>query len=205
MTPEAVWEKICEGAGVTLDQRAATFGHPDCNHGAFLLIARPSERAISALPNDTKSRALLAEALATFGAISTMADDAGTRPYRVLGALWRHPVLAARFVWRALVLVVTGAIPGEFIRALLTGRAQTINTGTHNFMDATRVANAAHDPVAQSRLDACVFKGAVKNRGTGEWEAVPMCAMNAQRWSDLYDERLVAGGQVPGAEQSVGA
>ena len=36
------------------------------------------------------------------------------------------------------------------------------------------------------------FKGAVKNRGTGEWEAVPMCAMNQHRWSDLYGERILA-------------
>ncbi len=102
---------------------------------------------------------------------------------------------------RAIALAGSGEIPPEFVRALLTGRAQTINTGTHNFMDASRVANAAIDPVTKSRLDACVFKGAVKNRGTGEWEAVPMCAMNQQRWSDLYEERLLAGGEIPGAAQ----
>ena len=57
-------------------------------------------------------------------------------------------------------------------------------------MDASRVAQAASDPVTQARLDACVFKGAVRNRATGEWEAVPMCAMNQSRWSELYAERL---------------
>lgn len=197
VTPERVWEKICEGAGVELERKAAIFGHPDCNNGAFLLIARPSGRVMSALPSDKKSRALLSEALATFGAISTMADDAATLPYRIAGALARHPSLAARVCVRAIALVASGEIPPEFVRALLTGRAQTINTGTHNFMDASRVANAANDPVTQSRLEACVFKGAVKNRGTGEWEAVPMCAMNQQRWSDLYAERLRAGGEIP--------
>jgi len=190
VTPERVWEKICEGAGVELERKAAVFGHPDCNNGAFLLIARPSGRVISALPNDNKSRALLSEALAAFGAISTMADDAGTRPYRVLGALVRNPSLGVRIGFRALALVGSGALPGEFVRALLRGRAQTINTGTHNFMDASQVANAANDPVTQSRLDACVFKGAVKNRATNEWEAVPMCSMNQNRWSELYEERL---------------
>ncbi len=204
VTPERVWEKICEGAGVALERKAAIFGHPDCNNGAFLLIARPSGRAISALPNDTKTRALLSEALAAFGAISTMADDAGTLPYRFAGALVRHPGLAARIVARAFVLVRTGEIPREFVRALLTGNAQTINTGTHNFMDAARVANAANDPVTKQRLDACVFKGAVKNRANGEWEAVPMCAMNQQRWSDLYDERILAGGEIPGRVREVG-
>ena len=198
VTPDTVWEKICEGAGVPLERKAATFGHPECNNGAFLLIARPSGRVMSALPSDTKSRALLSEALATFGAVSTMTDDAKTLPYRIAGALARHPSLALRFGARAFALIATGEIPLEFVRALLTGRAQTINTGTHNFMDAARVANAANDPETQLRLDACVFKGAVKNRATGEWEAVPMCAMNQQRWSDLYDERLLAGGEIPG-------
>jgi hypothetical protein len=59
VTPERVWEKICEGAGVPLERNAAIIGHPDCNNGAFLLIARPSGRVMSALPNDNKSRALL--------------------------------------------------------------------------------------------------------------------------------------------------
>jgi hypothetical protein len=52
------------------------------------------------------------------------------------------------------------------------------------------VAAADRDPVVRARLDACVFKGAVKNRKSGEWEAVPMCAMNEGRWSQLYAERL---------------
>ena len=76
------------------------------------------------------------------------------------------------------------------IAGLATGRAHTMNIGTHNFMDAVRVANAPDDAVTRSRLDSCVFKGAVKNRATGEWESVPMCAMNQSRWSELYAERL---------------
>lgn len=203
VAPERVWEKICEGAGVKLERNAAIFGHPDCNNGAFLLIARPSGRVISALPRDEKSRALLAEALAAFGAISTMADDAGTLPFRMAGALARHPSLALRLVRRALALVLSGELPVEFVRALLGGRAQTLNTGTHNFMDAERVANAANDPTTKSRLDACVFKGAVKNRATNEWEAVPMCAMNQNRWSELYEERLANGGEIPLPESAI--
>ncbi len=197
VTPERVWEKICEGAGIKIERNVAIFGHPDCNNGAFLLIARPSGRVMSALPRNKKARALLWEALSVVGAISTSADDEGTLPYRVCGALVRHPLLAIRLFSRAIALVVTGEISTEFVRALLTGRAQTINTGTHNFMDAKRVANAANDPITKKRLDACVFKGAVKNRGTGQWEAVPMCAMNQERWSKLYEERLADGGDVP--------
>ena len=57
-------------------------------------------------------------------------------------------------------------------------------------MDASRVAKATDDPVTRARLDACVFKGAVKNRATGKWEAVPMCSMNQAGWNELYAERL---------------
>jgi len=197
VTPEQVWGKICEGAGIRLERDVAIFGHPDCNNGAFLLIARPSGRVISALPRDEKARGLLWEALSIVGAISTMADDEGTLPYRIGGALVRHPSLALRLFSQAIALMVTGEIPAEFVRALLRGRAQTINTGTHNFMDASRVANAVNDPITKKRLEACVFKGAVKNRGTGKWEAVPMCAMNQERWSKLYAERLSDGADIP--------
>ena len=58
----------------------------------------------------------------------------------------------------------------------------------HNFMDASQVAKADHDPVTKSRLDSCVFKGAVTEEG--EWKAVPMCQMNQQKWAAVYDERL---------------
>jgi hypothetical protein len=111
-------------------------------------------------------------------------------PYRVAGAFARHPKLALRSLVRVLALVASGRIPLPFLHAIVIGRAQTINIGTHNFMDASRVAQAASDPVTQARLDACVFKGAVKNRATGEWEAVPMCSMNQAGWSELYAERM---------------
>ncbi|HEV2095968.1 MAG TPA: hypothetical protein VGQ82_05645, partial [Chthoniobacterales bacterium] len=97
-----------------------------------------------------------------------------------------------RSLIRMLALIACGRIPLVFIQALAMGHAQTINIGTHNFMDAERVANAANDPLTRARLEACVFKGAVKNRATGDWEAVPMCSMNSARWSEVYAERLAA-------------
>ncbi len=53
-----------------------------------------------------------------------MTDDAGALPYRIAGALARHPALALRVLSRVIALAVTGEIPFEFLRALLTGRAQ---------------------------------------------------------------------------------
>ena len=180
--------------GLKLDGSAYIGGHPDCNQGATLLVERRRGRYLPLLPNDEKTKRLFAEILATLGAISTMTTDAGAGasllPYRVAGAFARHPKLALRSLVRVLALVASGRIPLPFLHAIATGRAQTINIGTHNFMDASRVAKAANDPVTRARLDACVFKGAVKNRATGEWEAVPMCSMNQAGWSELYAERL---------------
>jgi hypothetical protein len=49
------------------------------------------------VPADGKSRALFAEILARLGALSAITtDEAGTLPYRLAGALLRHPWLEAR-------------------------------------------------------------------------------------------------------------
>ncbi len=198
VTPKIVWQKLCEGMGLQLDGSAYLGGHPDCNQGASLLVEQRSGRYLPLLPNDDKTKRLFADILATIGAISTMTTDSpgatSLLPYRAAGAFARHPRLAGRSLWRAAALIASGQVPAPFLRALITGRAHTINIGTHNFMDARQVANAPNDPVVQARLDACVCKGAVKNRATGDWEAVPMCAMNQSRWSALYAEWLIEAG-----------
>ncbi len=198
VTPQRVWEAICEGVGQSLDGHAYIGGHPDCNQGTTLLMSRRTGRCVPLLPTDEKSKALLVELVTAFGGISTMTTDAdpvGTGgssllPWRLAGALARSPGLALRAAARVLALVRHGILPGGHLRDLVAGRAHTINIGTHNFMDAAQVAQADRDPVVKARLDACVFKGSILNRATGEWETVPMCAMNQGRWSAIYGERL---------------
>ena len=193
VTPAIVWQKICAGMGLQLDGSAYVAGHPDCNQGASLLVERRRGRYLALLPNDKKTKQLFAEILATMGAVSTMTTEpegGALLPYRFGGAFARHPVLALRGAARLLALIASGRLPLVFLGAIAGGRAHTINIGTHNFMDASQVANAPNDPIAKARLESCVFKGAVKNRATGDWEAVPMCSMNSARWSELYAERL---------------
>ena len=198
VTPTMVWRKLCDGIGLAIDGSAFIGGHPDCNQGAALLVDQRRGGYLPLVPNDGKTKRLLADLLAAMGALSTMTTDGGAGsslvPYRVAGAFVRHPPLALRTCARVVALVASGQIPFPFLRSLASGRAHTINIGTHNFMDASRVAEAANDPVTQARLDACVFKGAVKDRATGQWEAVPMCAMNQSRWGQLYAERLGGAG-----------
>ncbi|MBA3833337.1 MAG: radical SAM protein [Chthoniobacterales bacterium] len=202
VTPELVWREICRGIGIPINGSAYIGGHPDCNQGASLLISERSNHLLPLLPTDTKTRKLFTEILEKLGALSTMTTDGDAQSgsllaYRVAGAFAKYPGLAWRIFLRIGWLLISGSIPWEFARALGTGRAHTINIGTHNFMHASQVANAPNDPVVQSRLDACVFKGAVKNRANGKWEAIPMCAMNQSRWSELYVERLTEMTQLP--------
>ena len=190
VTPTRAWEKLCEGTGHTLEREFSIFGHPDCNSWVPLLVSRRSGRHVVFPPQDARTKALYEELLARVGGVAFVSDDAHTTPFRIAGILRQNPGLMARLLTHAVRLVVTKALPAEFLVGLVRGRAHTVGFGIHNFMDAAQVARADTDATVKARLDSCVFKGAVKDRRTGEWEAVPMCAMNERRWSEVYDERL---------------
>lgn len=191
VTPTRVWEKLCEGTGHALEKDATVFGHPDCNSWAPLLISRSTGASYPLVPRDDPGfRGILADFLKNVGGLSLVTDDHGTAPFRLAGVLTQNPLLAARVFFHATRLVVTGKIPWPFVRDLMRGEVHVLNVGMHNFMDAAQVKNADKDPVVRARLDACVFKGAVKNTETGEYEEVPMCSMNQQKWTEVYDRRL---------------
>ena len=188
ITSADVWQKICDGVGMPLRRDVSIFGHPDCNSWASLLIARPSGKYFPLLPDDPKFDALLGEVLAKIGGLSLVNDDAGTPAYRLGGVLFKNPLLIARVATQMLRYLTSRNAPREIFQSLIRGQVHTLGVGMHNFMDAKQVACADSDPVIKARLDSCVFKGAVKRNGT--WEAVPMCSMNQQTWSEVYDARL---------------
>jgi hypothetical protein len=188
ITPGDVWEKICEGVGMPLRRDVSIFGHPDCNSWASLLIARPSGKYFPLLPDDPKFDHLLGEVLKKIGGLSLVNDDAGTPVYRLAGVLFKNPILIGRVVAQLTRYLTSRNAPREIFRSLLRGKVHTLGVGMHNFMGSEKVSQAATDPVIKARLDSCVFKGAVKRNGA--WEAVPMCSMNQQTWSEVYDERL---------------
>jgi hypothetical protein len=187
-TPLRVWEKICEGAGLALEKGGTYFGHPDCNSWASILISRRTGKYIPLLPTDATTKRLLGEILRQIGGLSLVTDDARTTPWRLAGVLAQNPALTLRSLFHLTALALFGRIPLHMIVDLASGCAHTLGIGTHNFMDAEQVARADSDPVTKARLDSCVFKGAVKENG--QWRAVPMCRMNQQKWSDIYEERL---------------
>ena len=94
----------------------------------------------------------------------------------------------ARLAVRLADHLAHGKIPRSMLPAIVAGEVHTVGIGIHNFMDAAMVARADRDPTIKSRLDSCVFKGAVKQ--DGEWTAVPMCKMNEAKWAEVYERRL---------------
>jgi 7,8-dihydro-6-hydroxymethylpterin dimethyltransferase len=188
ITPALVWEKIQEGTGLAVRRDASIFGHPDCNSWASLLVSRRTGEYCPLLPDNPRWDHVFGRVLREIGGLSLVTDDARTAPYRLLGVLAQHPLLAARLVGHLIRHVAQGRLPATMLRDLLAGEVHTVGVGMHNFMDARQVASAATDPVVQARLDSCVFKGAVKQ--SGEWTAVPMCKMNEAKWSEVYRARL---------------
>lgn len=188
ITPEDVWIKIQEGTGFNLRREATIFGHPECNSWASLLINRKTGQAVPLLLDDVAWDQLMGEMLAQIGGLSLVTDDARTAPYRLLGVLFQNPNLTVKALNYTVKYLLAGRMSWNTLFMALQGKVHTLGVGMHNFMDAARVANAANDHTTQCRLDSCVFKGAVKKNG--EWEAVPMCAMNQKTWSDIYQERL---------------
>jgi rSAM/selenodomain-associated transferase 2 len=188
ITPAMVWDKICAGANLPLRRDASIFGHPDCNSWGSLLVSQDTGEYCPLLPDDPQWDHVFGEVLARIGGLSLVSDDAGTTAFRLLGVLAQNAGLTCRLAWHLARHVASGKIPATMLLAALRGRVHTVGAGMHNFMDASTVAQADSDPVVHARLHACVFKGAVKQNG--EWKAVPMCRMNQQTWSDVYDERL---------------
>jgi hypothetical protein len=125
------------------------------------------------------------------GGISLAPNHYGLFKHRLTGDLIRHPWLLVRLALK----VMRSGSPAHFLFSLLRGKAHPVNIYMHNFTSAVQASSAATDLTVPSRLQACVFKGAVKQNG--EWEAVPMCSMNQVRWREIPAERMRAGAGRP--------
>lgn len=191
VTPELVWGKISEGAGLPLKRDAVQFGHADCNSWAPLLATGTNARNLPLLPGDKTSTRLFSELLDAIGGISLAPGTERTLGFRLAGALAKRPLLVLRLLAHALRLTMTGVWPWRVVTHWLRGGTRVTGIYMHNFMSAVQVASAPDDLTVQARLDGCVFKGAIQ-RDDGSWEAVPMCSMNQSEWRKLFDRRIVA-------------
>ena len=192
ITPALAWEKICDGVGLPLRRDVSIFGHPDCNSWASLLVSQSTGADLSdccrTIRNGTASSAEVLDAHRR--ALARHRRRRHRRRVASLGVLAQNPDLALRL--RAYLVRFTSPAEDalrDVPRAACAGKCTPLGVGMHNFMDAAHGRHArTHDPVIKSRLDSCVFKGAVKQ--DGEWIAVPMCKMNEAKWSEVYQRRL---------------
>lgn len=186
VTPDAVWQRLCEALGVELDRDNLWFGHPDCSSMTTALLRPRDRRAINLMPSDESGRRFVGALLASFGGVGSRGHDHRRANLQRLGVLLRRPA----FLWRALCFVVQLArrerLGLGFVMDLLRGRARPLNIVLHNFMSSDELARGGE--IVEKRLAACSFRGAVER--DGEWVAVPMCSMNIEEREDLYQQQI---------------
>lgn len=183
VTAEACWKKICESLGLDLAKDHLWFGHPDCSHWVTLAVLYPERRVVNLFPGDPESRALWDALLGTFGGVGSRGADPWEANLRRLALLLRRPSMLW-VAWRYLrsLLRREGLSLSQALWRLVSRRVAFLNVVQHNFMDAQEIRSGSE--TVRNRLDACSFRGAVRN-GDG-WEAVPMCLMNAEQRPELY-------------------
>ena len=186
-TPEACWGEIESFIGSTAGRDNLWFGDPECSHMTTLLVLFPEGRILDAIPPDERTRELWGRIYDVFGGVGGRgADhlDANLRRF----ALWvRRPGILAqvisylRYRSRQEGLGLT-----RLVARAARGQVGALNIVQHNFMDEADVQS--DDPQVQRRLQACAFRGAVKD---GEsWKAVPMCSINSGDRAQIYAQQI---------------
>ena len=137
ITPEDVWEKICEGVGLPLRRDVSIFGHPACNSWASLLVARPSGKIFPLLPDDKKFDVLLGEVLRKIGGLSLVNDDAGTPPSGCW-VLLQESVARPKTLYRLARYMTSRQAPPEILQSLLRGQVHTVGVGMHTLWTPRR-------------------------------------------------------------------
>lgn len=182
-TPEATWQRVEKAFGLALSKDNLWFGHPKCSHMVTVAVLFPEKRIVNLIPADPASRAYWSELLATFSGVGARGNNHLEANLRRLAIIARRP----RILWRTLTYarhLMRQEKIGVFslLRHLATRRFGILNLVQHNFMSTAEVESGSAE--TEARLAACSFRGAVERNG--QWEAVPMCAMNALEREGLY-------------------
>ncbi|HRC84401.1 MAG TPA: hypothetical protein PK413_02185 [Thermoanaerobaculia bacterium] len=186
VSPEKVWEAVCEGVGLSLSRDNLWFGHPDCSNMSHLLVLFPEGRAINLSPADESSRAFWSEVLRLFGGVGARGENFAESVARKVGVILRHPEILAKTARYALERMRQEGLGPSLLARYAAGQVGGLNIVLHNFMSADQVA--AGEGATRERLAACSFRGAVERDGV--WQAVPMCEMNALEREELYRQEI---------------
>jgi len=194
VTPEKVWQQICEGVGLELERENVLLGHPDCSNLTTLLALHPERRVINLLPGDPVSRAYAEVFLRTFQRIGATGELPLEGFLRRLALILRRPaIVPATWRYARHRSRTEGLSLARLAWRLARSEGRFLNVVLHNFMNAEEVAEPRSERV-EKRLAACSFRGAV--RRNGNWEAVPMCELNAGEREELYTGQIEA--ETPG-------
>ncbi len=185
VTPEKTWAALSSALGLTLPRSHLLFGHKDCSSVATIL-AWPKGATVANLGSSTKiGQRFWACALNTFGGLGAKSTKPSISLLQKIGGLIRRPSVVLWSVLYAAELAYKRELSLAFAFALLRGKAKGFNLVMHNFMSDGQIAQPQSATVKQ-RLDACAFKGVVKQHG--QWQAVSMCEMNASVRPALYSK-----------------
>lgn len=176
VSAEEVWRQIQEGVGIDLSRENLWFGHPDCSNMTTLMVIYPEGRVVNLIPADTESRKFWAAVLRVFGGIGSRGGNLIESGLTVLSAWARHPSFSLGLLRYIRHRLREERLGPRFLGHLLRGRVRGLNIVMHNFMSRQDLT-APRSEIVEKRLAACAFRGAY--RRNGQWEAVPMCEMNA--------------------------
>ena len=189
VTPEITWEKICDALDVTLPREHLLFGHPDCSSTATLVVRSSDQKTVRLSGEAPAARRFWAALLKHFSGVGARGANRSQVWLRKVAIVARHPMMllhGARFAGH---LFMREGMTLGFLWSVITGQAKGFNIVMHNFMDDAELTGQRSATV-QQRLEACSFRGAVKQ--DGEWKQVPMCEMNATMRREIYGGRIAA-------------
>ncbi len=186
---ETSWARVCAAAGMDLPRDNFWFGHSACSNMTTLLLLYPEGRAINLMKTDPPSRAFWGYVLRSFGGIGSRSGDPFEANIRRLGLVLRHPGIVLRALTYAHHLMKSHDLSWRRLLALARQPPGVLTVALHNFMSEEEIAEPRSAEVIQ-RLHTCAFRGAVLRNG--EWEAVPMCTMNAVEREQLYEIQIAA-------------
>jgi hypothetical protein len=178
---QRTWEEICRGAGIRLSRDTLHFGHPDCSSLSMLLVDPARKRFIDLMPATDYSQSFWSYMVANLGGAGGRSPSTLDSWIRKLSLLLHHPsclLKGARYITH---LAQDTRNPWKLQPGYLRGEIGYVKIVMHNFIDDALLREPRSRAI-QQRLDACSFRGA--HRVDGEWQAVPMCLMNADYRGD---------------------
>ena len=176
VTPDRVWQTLCQASGKSLARDALHFGHPDCSSIAMLVVDTKTNRIIDLMVPDKAFFNFWQALLKHFGGIGGRGHHGISLMIRKVSVLIKHPSLFVYGLgYLGSILAREKNLP-QFFKSVFQGKVGAFKIVMHNFIDAKDLINP--DEVTQARLDACSFRGAIKIQG--HWQAVPMCLTNAK-------------------------